>query len=109
MLTQDTIQYVLDFCAQNPDFVKFHKYTHCPDEFFFQTILMNSPIKERIVHNNYWYLDWFNHTNNPKTLKLGDFDKIIHSNKFFARKFDHQVCSAVMDKIDQYREAGKTA
>ncbi|GAB5472921.1 MAG: beta-1,6-N-acetylglucosaminyltransferase [Maribacter sp.] len=102
MLTKSAIDYVSEFCIENPDFVHFHKYVHCPDEQFFQTILMNSSFKERIVNNNFWYIDWFSQSNNPKIIESAHFDRLVYSNKFFARKFDYKVDEKIMDLIDNH-------
>ena len=46
-LTPETIKCILDFVNDHPDYIKFHEYSFCPDEIFFQTILLNSN-KEKI-------------------------------------------------------------
>lgn len=99
-LTLDAVRYCVEFCKKNPKFVQFHLHTHCPDEFFFQTILMHSPFRESIVNNNYRYIDWRNQKNNPKLLKVEDLDSFMPSEKIIARKFDPQVDSEVLDRID---------
>ena len=108
MLTNEAVTYLLNFCREHPKFVDFHKHTWCPDEFLFHTILMNSPFKDKIHQNNYWYMEWFNQIYNPKILRTWDYAKIISSNKLFARKFDETVDSEIMDMIDNFRGGNKS-
>lgn len=61
----------------------------CGEELFFQTILMNSHLKDKIVNNNLRYIDW-NSNNPPKIVIDEDFDKIINSGALFCRKIDYQ-------------------
>jgi len=103
ILTHQAIEYVVEFCRDHKPFVDFHKYSHCPDEYFFQTLLMNSHFRENIIHKNFWYIDWFSRSNNPKILCSSHFDRIIDSNNFFARKFDYKIDSDVLDMIDRHK------
>lgn len=66
----------------------------CGEELFFQTILMNSKIKDRIVNNNLRYIDW-NSDTPPKIVTDEDYDKIINSGALFCRKIDYQSASLV--------------
>lgn len=67
----------------------------CGEELFFQTILMNSPLKDKLVNNNLRYIDW-NANNPPKIVTEEDFDKIINSRALFCRKIDYQSDSLVL-------------
>jgi hypothetical protein len=49
---------------------------------------MNSPYRERVINNNYRYVDWSEQKAHPKVLDTGDFDKLKESSMMFARKFD---------------------
>lgn len=69
-----------------------------PDESFFQTIIMDSPYKDNLK-NNLTYIDWSENASSPKTFKLDDYEEIISSNFFMARKFDIDVCGDIIDKI----------
>src|SRR5690606_28584234 len=81
------VRYVLDFVDNNPQIVRFFRHTWGPDEFFFQTILYNSPYREDIVYDGLRYIDWSEGKASPKTLTLGDLDALHQEGKFFARKF----------------------
>lgn len=107
MLTKDALKIITD------EYFK-HYYgklghTLCMDEMIFQTILVNSELKNTIVNDNKWYVDWSDHINglnkgNPNILTINDFDKMVKSNKFFARKFDEKVDNKILDMLDDYRQ-----
>lgn len=43
-LTEECVRYVLGFVDDNPGYVRFFKRTWIPDEMFFHSIVMNSPL-----------------------------------------------------------------
>ena len=57
------------------------------EEIFFQTVLMNSPLKSSIIISNFRYSDW-SVVNSPKILNEEDFKSISASNALFCRKVD---------------------
>ena len=104
ILTNDCIEYVISRYA---DVSRKLKYTLCADEVIFQTLICNSKFKKNIVNNNYRYIDWSCHINglnngNPNILTKDDYDKMINSGKFFARKFDYNVDKEIFDMLDKY-------
>lgn len=101
-LSRYSSEYIYNFTQQNPDFVNFFKYVDVPDEMFFQTIVLNSNIKDTVINHNLWYMDWQNpNPNLPAILDIDDFDKIINSSKLFARKFDINHDTEILDSIDK--------
>lgn len=106
-LTGRCVDYILDFCANNHDFVHFHRHTHGCDEFFFQNIVANSSFAEaelREEKDHHVYMDWSQHKSNPKTFTTMDYEKIISSDKWFARKLDIESDPQLFDMIDRYAE-----
>ena len=88
-LSRKTLQFVIDFTEQNPVFFKRFKYTFCAEEMYFQTVIMNSEYSKNIVNDNLRYIDWENgNEESPALLDENDYEKIINSNKLFARKID---------------------
>jgi len=49
-LTHEAVQFVLEFVREQPNFSRFYRFTHSPDEMFFQTILLNSELGEKAIH-----------------------------------------------------------
>jgi hypothetical protein len=93
-------KYIIKFLEENEWYYKAFENSLCPDEFFYQTIIMNSEFKSDVIDNNLMYIK-FGETikgrNNPITLKMEHIDIIKDSNKFFARKFDENIDKPVID------------
>lgn len=86
-LTEEAIKYIIDNSTE--EFKKLFKYSSCPDEHYFQIILLNSHFKNKCINNNLRYIDWHDCRNSPKTLQKNDLDRITINSNFFARKFDY--------------------
>ena len=99
-LSKKAVEYVKDFQAKHPDYLKRFRHTLCSEEFYFQTILMNLPIKEKVFNDNLRYIDWTpRNGNNPAVLDLTDLEKLEISNAFFARKFDFPVSGELLKHL----------
>jgi len=99
-LSRDCIEYVSRFVRDRPDVVAFFRHVDIPDEIFFHTILMNSPLSETIVYDNLRYIDW-TRGRRPAILETRDVDALRGSPKLYARKFDVQQDENVLDLIDR--------
>jgi len=67
---------------------------------YFQTVIMNSEFATQAVSDDLRFIDWsYRHNNSPANLDETDFDKLITSDKLFARKFEYPVSEVVLDKI----------
>jgi hypothetical protein len=42
-MTPECAAFIIQYLEQNPAYLNFYKYAHCPDEHFFHTIVANSP------------------------------------------------------------------
>lgn len=101
-LTRQCVEYIYEFLQSHWQFVNFFRRVDVPDEIFFQTILMNSPLRSSIVNDDLRYIDWKDaNSGSPGILCAGDFEKISRSSKLFARKFDITVDADVLDMIDE--------
>lgn len=97
-LSGQTISWMLEYLQSDQEFYHYYKNCICPDESFFQTLFMMSPEhgnRAEFLH----YICWQNESS-PKFLTIDDYDAIASSGKQFARKFDLDVDSTVLDKID---------
>jgi len=99
-LSRECAEYVLEFVRQNKAFVRSFTNTSCPSEMFFQTLLLNSTLKDRIVNDDLLYTDFSQHLAHPATLGKNDFNRLMSTSKLFARKFDAAVDGEVLDMID---------
>lgn len=70
----------------------------CGEEIFFQTVLMNSEVRKKVINNNLRYIDW-NVKCPPKYLKEEDFDNIINSKTLFCRKVDSTISDILLRKL----------
>lgn len=94
------VDYVHEFTSSNPDYVRFFRHVFIPDELFFQTLIMNSPLRDTVVNDNLRYIDWSREPR-PAVLTVDDLEAMLDSGKLFARKFDVSVDAAVLDRLDQ--------
>ena len=100
-LSRTSIEYIARFVDTRPDVVSFFKHVDIPDEIFFQTILLNSHLRDTIVNDNLRYIDW-TRGRRPAILETRDFDALRASPKLFARKFDVDQDENVLDLIDSH-------
>lgn len=100
-VTKDCAAYIIKRHYADSKLRKFFMFTLIPDEMYFQTMLMSSPFKDK-CENNYLRLIEWNEDNimHPMVFKLAHFDKIKNSPMLFARKFESDIDSAILDKID---------
>ncbi|MGB6129461.1 MAG: beta-1,6-N-acetylglucosaminyltransferase, partial [Psychrilyobacter sp.] len=96
-ITNDAVEYILNNIDDK--LIEGFKSTTCSDEHFIQTLLMNSPFKDNVVGENIVYIDWSEGNPNPKVLTMDDYSKLKGSNKLFARKFDIDIDSDIINKI----------
>jgi hypothetical protein len=94
-------EYATRFIRENPSYVRFFRYVDVPDELFFQTILLNSPLRETVIDDDLHFVHW-KHWNDARPAILGreDFDAVMSSGKLFARKFDTAHDGDILDMID---------
>lgn len=86
---------------------KIFRFSYCGDEVFVQTALLNSPFAAdaymKNCGNNHLacarLIDW--QRGNPYVFRTEDFEMIKNSPAVFARKFDMDVDSEIIDKVLQ--------
>jgi hypothetical protein len=101
MLSPDAAMHVVNTVEGDKKLLHFFSLCWGSDEFVFQTILMNSSYKNKVVNNNYRYIDWSAGGANPKVLGIEDAERIMKSEMLFARKFDMTNKPAILDFIDK--------
>lgn len=99
-LSAPALDYVRRFVRENPGFVRFFRHVLIPDEIFFQTILLNSPLSGAIVNEQLHYVDWRSGGAHPATLQAADAERALAYGKLFARKFDPNDTEA-LDILDR--------
>jgi len=102
-LSGEAAEYVLDFTRSSRRFVRFFRHVDHPDESYFQTVLLNSPLAGSIEDDDLHYVDWSARGSRPMTLGEKDLETVLASGELFARKFDDP---AVLDLIDERVHGG---
>lgn len=100
-LSRECAAYVIEFLDAQPRLRRFARLSWGSDEFLVHTILLNSPLASTITNDNLRYIDWSAGGSSPRTLTSHDLAALAASPKLFARKFDSQRDSAVLDQLDQ--------
>lgn len=75
------------------------KHSAHANEIVFQTVLLNSPLASTIVNSHLREVDFPAHAPHPRTFTLQDFDRLVASPMFFARKFDESVDARILDRL----------
>ncbi|MCL2881547.1 MAG: beta-1,6-N-acetylglucosaminyltransferase [Coriobacteriia bacterium] len=88
-------------------------HTHCrwafvPDEFFVQTLVYNSPFRERLYRNQLdddhaaaaRRIDW--ERGNPYTWRMSDYEELASCSEMFARKFDPAVDADIITALVEH-------
>lgn len=103
------------YCSLHNDFVEWMVNSHmaesllfklrntlCAEEVFFQTVIMNSPFKNKVkAEVTLRYVDWHSEPK-PKFLVASDFSKIKESNSLFCRKVDSYTSKDLIPLLENY-------
>lgn len=97
----ETVQFILNFLDEHPDYLEFMKFTFCPDEMFFHSIILSYIDKQKIKPTQ-TYVNWSRKgCVLPVTFTSNDFDELSNvNNKLFARKFDYDLDKVILNKIE---------
>ena len=107
-LSLDCLKYIVAYKKINPLFWEKFKHTFAPGEMYIHTIIMNSPFKENVVNNDLRFIEWvFRNGNSPANLDESDYDRIIESNKLFARKIEYPISEKLMSRLRKLGESKK--
>ena len=88
-LSRPCIAHLLAEADRRPALLRFFRSVLCPDEMFFHTLVMNSRFRDRVVANNFRYVQWpEGGARNPKVLTESDLERVLASGAHFCRKLD---------------------
>jgi hypothetical protein len=96
-LTQDAVEILL---RNQKRIKKLTRFSVCADEVYKQTILFSEGCD--IVPSDLRFIDWSKEGNHPCVFRISDYDRLVHSDRLFARKFDENVDRDIIDKIFAY-------
>jgi hypothetical protein len=98
-ISREIAEFIINFIDENPAYLKQFKHTISADEIFFHTLIMNSGLESKVINNDKRYIDWTSGPERPRTMRLEDYDRIMASDDWFARKFDRQADRNIVEKI----------
>jgi hypothetical protein len=101
VISQRAARYLHQQAQENPSLIRYFSKTLNPDESYLQTVLVNAPTLN-ISHYQWMYTDFVGtKAGHPRILDQTDYDKLIHADNYFARKFDANNAE-ILDKLDYY-------
>ena len=101
-LSHECIKYILESVKNNPYLLRYYQRSLIPEESFFHSIVLNNHAM-KIANRKLHYVMWRSSASaHPNVLISEDLDRIVTSKQFFARKFDMNVDSNVIDMIDEH-------
>jgi hypothetical protein len=99
-LRAGAVDHVLEQQARLRNVVRYLSWCSNPDEALLSTLLLNDANHLKIVGDRRRYIRWVDGQRSPKLLGLADLPALRTSGDFFARKFDSERTSAVLDHLD---------
>jgi hypothetical protein len=104
-LSRPCLQEVLRLAAAHPRLLRFCRTVQCPDELFFQTLVMHSPYAARVLPDNFRYIQWPQEgARHPKVLDESDLARIQASTAHFCRKLDSHASARLLPRLLAWRE-----
>ena len=97
-LTKRTLQWITRYLQEHPEYHQFFQHCNCPDESFFQTLVMNSPYAGKRADYLH-YIEWPEGKNSPKILTTEDISKLAASDKLMARKLDLSIDASMINEL----------
>jgi hypothetical protein len=103
-LSRAAVSEVVSFTRRNPAYRGHYRWTIVPEESATASIVKNSAAL-RVVPRDLHFERWSNpYSGHPDVLGCRDIEEILGSGMAFARKFDPQVDSEVLDALDDLRQ-----
>lgn len=107
-LTREFVTYTLDLVGEHTEYERFFRFTYAADEYFFHTLVQNSPfVGEASPLSEYRGRGMWKTANlhivHPSLQKIyaeDDFEDIMRSDKYFVRKVTSAKSRPLLDKID---------
>lgn len=105
-LSRPCLAELLALADARPELARFFRTVLCADEMFFQTLVMASPARDRVLAPNYRYVQWPAGTaRNPQVLVDADFARIRASGAHFCRKLEGEKSAGLRALLDAAADA----
>lgn len=100
-LSRACLAELLALVDARPELARFFRTVLCADEMFFQTLVMASPARSRVLAPNYRYVQWpGGAARNPQVLVDADFARICASGAHFCRKLEGEKSAGLRARLD---------
>ena len=86
-LNRDTVEYIREYLQAHPEYDKFMRWTHVPDEMYCQTLVANGPNSGRIS-NSLTGTIWVDGERSPEIITSSNVSKLLCQKVFLGRKFE---------------------
>lgn len=93
-ITHALAQYAV---SNAPQIRKMYKLTKCADEVFLHTLAWNSKFRDHIQSDSKRFIDW--KRGRPYTFRIEDYDALMSSSCFWARKFNEKIEPEIVERI----------
>lgn len=101
ILSKKCLEYLDNFTQEHPDILEHYKYVINPEESYIQTVLVNSQLFN-LSNESKHYIDFSKTTyGSPATLTKKDYTLMKQNKYYFARKFDIDIDSTILDILDE--------
>ena len=97
-LNAKTVQWIQNYLDRRPEYIRLFRHSLCPDECFFQTLVMNSPYAGSVKPQLHC-IRWEEGKSSPKILTAADYKDLKKSGKMIARKFDEDVDAEIIKRL----------
>jgi hypothetical protein len=102
-LSRAAVEWIDHYLREHPGLGWYFRFVFIPDEAMIQTMMANSPFRERISEETLTYIDWERpNPKYPRTLEDDeDFARARKSGKLFARKMDPVRSKGLLARLDR--------
>ena len=105
-LSRPCLVHLLARVDEQPGLARFFRTVLCPDELFFQTLVMASSYAAHVVARNYRHVQGPpGPARNPQVLVEADFERILASGAHFCRKLDSGSSAGLRARLDAHAGA----
>lgn len=97
------LKIIFDFIKLNPVFIKYYRMVKIPDESFFQTLFLNCGeeiVEKNLINRNLHLIKWDFPYQHPRCFNEQNFKLLKRTKYLFARKFNVETPSKILDEID---------
>jgi len=105
---REVLNYIESYLIKHPEYLKDLKRCQLPEEFFFQTIIMNSSYARQVAKQDIRYMNWEKgDSSSPIYLTMEAYGELQKKRYFFARKFHPIISQELKEHISEQMFANR--